>query len=335
MGVLFDVTPVERALDHLLAYRYPCDMVPTIRISNPTSRAQRADEYAKLLSDVDETRSAIARLEAQLTDVNSRLQQCRALVATALVPVTGLPTEVLREIFMLVAENDRTSKARIRLSHVSSAWRAVSLGLRELWTVIQVPRHSPDIVHEFAARSGDLRLELYRLPGNDWPADLELTPAESSRLSAMSSASHKLLGIETIFKRSLIQLSPLIRIDALVVSGPDPYIFGGMESAKSLQVSDTTFDHFHPFRMERLMKLFIDNITDDSLSDLMDALHALTLRHLTLSRVWVTRPSHIFLRHTSDWDYMHMLSAPEADEEDNFEDFKDSVVGELTEPIAL
>lgn len=336
MGALFDVTPVERALDHLLAYAYPrVDITPTILISSPTLRAERADEYAKLLNDVDETNNGIARLESQLAEIKLRLRQRRATVATALVPVTGLPTEMLREVFLLVAENTRSSKARITLSHVSSTWRAVSLGLKELWTVIHVPECHPDIVHEFASRSGALRLELYRLPYNDWPADLELTSDEASRLTIMSSATSDWRSDDTVFKRSLMQHSPLIQLDTLIMSGPNQAIFGGMASAESLRVSDSTFHDNHPIRMERLVELSVGGVLSAAVSGVMGSLEAPLLRHLAFSRIWISMDSHRFPAQGEEWDHIAELNARgiTEEEDDGFGTFKGELVTDLTSPF--
>lgn len=132
MRVLFNVTPVEQALDSLLAYTYPViDLSPTIRIPNATSRASRIGEMTAMLRVIDETHDAVTRSETRIVQLVFSLRQRRAAVITAAAPVTGLPTELVRKIFLHVAESDKSSKARIVLSHVSSSWRSISLGLSD------------------------------------------------------------------------------------------------------------------------------------------------------------------------------------------------------------
>lgn len=334
MGLLFDVTQVESALEALRSYTYPCiEITPTILISKASSRAYCVAEYSKLLDDIDETHSALVRLEAQLKDVDVRLQQRRGAVSTALAPVTGLPTELLHEIFSQVAASDRSSKARIRLSHVSSTWRAASLGLKELWTVIEVPEGSTDMVHEFAARSGDLRLELYRLPGTEWPEDLELTSNEASRILAMSSAPFD--GAGAVFRQSLVKQSTAMHLDTLIVSGPDQFIIGGMASAKTLRVCKSTVHHNGPIRMERLLELFADSILVTDVSGLTGSLQAPLLQHLTFTRIWISMEPLRFPPEGEEWEYLEMLRARGLFEEDDdgFANFEDQMVEELTRPF--
>lgn len=332
MGLLFDVTQVERGLDRLLAYTYPCvDISPIILISNPDSRSRRTDGYAQLLDDIDETHNALVRIEEQLAEVKLRLRQRRAILATALVPVSGLPTEVLRQIFTLVAESDRTSRACIGLSHVSSAWRAASIGLTELWTVIQVPEACPDMVHEFAARSRDLPLELYRLQDRHWPADLDLTPEVASRLSIMSSAPSE-GPTPSVFGQSLMRHSAVTRLDTLDMSGLSQSIIGGMASARALRVSNSTIDPGLSIRMERLVDLSVESVLNTDLSALMGSLQAPLLRHVTLSRIWIHMEPHRFPAVGREWEYMDNLSAQgirEEEDETGRQNFENEVVARL------
>lgn len=83
MTILFDVTAVEQALDSILKHKYPAiDYYPVILISNAAARASRADELAVVLRDIDETRSAVTRLETRLEQLVTCLHQRRAPAIT-------------------------------------------------------------------------------------------------------------------------------------------------------------------------------------------------------------------------------------------------------------
>lgn len=180
MGVLFDVTPVHHALAPLLAFAYPnADLTPTILTSNLVTRAKQRETLSALLEDFDATLETVAHLGDALARITSGLKQRRGRIKMALAPVTGLPTEILREIFLIAGANDTTSKVHIIASHVSSHWRSVIIGIKQLWTAICYP----GMMHECAERAGDQRLHLTPISGARWPPDLEATPAEVSRIS--------------------------------------------------------------------------------------------------------------------------------------------------------
>lgn len=287
MTVLFDVTPVERALHPILAYSYPAiDLSPIIRLPNAASRAFRANQLATVLRDISETRDAVARLETCLEEVVFGLRQRRAAALTALAPVTGLPTEILREVFFLVADSDKTSKARIVLSHVSSSWRAVSLGFKELWTIIQVPHSCPDMVHEFARRSEDLRLELSTLSTSRWPDNLELSRSEISRLAVVIYTSVPPPPLRASFQSAQDHIS----LDECVLSGA----FGrqhdlfGIYSSKSLELLNPSLSWSSLRRMTRLVSLTLANTDIDTVNNVFLYLDAPSLCELKFRNIEVS-----------------------------------------------
>lgn len=238
MSPLFDVKPAIEALDALLAYKYPAvDSSPIARTSNSVQRPSRADAVRAILRDIDETRASVTALEQKIKKLVFGLQKQRATVVAILGPVSGLPTELLVEVFRTVVEYDRTSKARITLSHVSSLWRTVALGTKDLWTVIQVPSHAPEMVHEFARRSGNLRLELSTRSLAGWPEDLALTSDEASRLSVLFSHSSPPL----TFSASLTKYASLMGLDGLVIAagGAAHDVNSAMCQVRHVKLDDT------------------------------------------------------------------------------------------------
>ncbi|TCD65809.1 hypothetical protein EIP91_002202 [Steccherinum ochraceum] len=79
-------------------------------------------------------------------------------------PISRLPTEILQEVFCLVAEDDVESSLRhFRLGQVCQRWRAAALGCRKLWSRIVVHDHKPciDAVRCMIGRSEGAPLEVY------------------------------------------------------------------------------------------------------------------------------------------------------------------------------
>lgn len=288
MSPLFDLTPVKGALDALLGLTCPpVDLSPIICISHAATRSSRTDVLKAILGEIDETRVSIAEVEDMLSCLLVDLRQRSAAVMTALAPVAGLPTELLVEIFLIVADNDRTSKARITLSHVSSLWRAVALDTKELWTVIQVPSGHPEMMHELARRSGFLRFNLSPLPNGAWPEDLEIGSEEAPRLSVLSVHSR----IPAVsFGTSLERHASLICLDKLTIStrGAPDIMRGGMTSTRSLHLRGTSLYSFPPdyaVRMDRLTSLTISNNEAWVASHHLQWILAPLLSHLKLSNI--------------------------------------------------
>lgn len=222
MVALFDIAPVERSLAPLLAHVYPgIDLTPTSRTPNSAKRAARIQELSALIEDFNTTIDVVGRLEDSVAQLMRELRRRRAAAEMALAPVTGLPNEVLEEVFLIVAANDTTSMAHIPISHVSSRWRVVSIGLKQLWTTIL----HPGLLHEYAERSKDLRLHFTPLPKARWPSDLEIAPAEASRLSTLLFRHSIHLGDKALgapperFVSSLERVGSQLALDRVEIAG--------------------------------------------------------------------------------------------------------------------
>lgn len=158
--MFFDTSTVDSALQSLLAFRYPdADTFPVLATPRTRDRVKRTEELASLLREFERTIVAVAHLEVKVWALGRELRNRASTIATALAPVTALPTELLRDIFRMVVVDDDSSQSRIALSHVSSRWRSVSLALPELWTELQHRASYRDkMTTEFMARSRSLTL---------------------------------------------------------------------------------------------------------------------------------------------------------------------------------
>lgn len=166
------------------------------------------------------------------------------------------------------------------LSHVSSSWRAVSLGLRELWTIIQVPYRRTEMVHEFARRAGDMRMELSAK--SSWPIDLELDGFEISRLAVLvleaAPAYSLFTSIETFGDR--ICLDKLV----LYTSAKAFHILhlSGIRASRSMEIEGYPFSHqwFQSIRMSQLVSLSLTCIYVEDVNSLLSNLTAPLLREI-------------------------------------------------------
>lgn len=280
MSPLFDTTPAGHELDALLAYRYPTtNLSPVICTPHAASRSSRADAFRAMLRDIEETRTNVAVLEEKIRRLALGLRRRKAAVNAALQPVSGLPTELLVEIFKTVAAKDRFSLAQVTLSHVSSLWRDVALDTKELWARIQVPPRSPEIVHEFAKRSGSLRLELSTL--RTWPEGLELTSEEASRLSVLvlyHEPSSSLRG-------SLHRHAPMMRLDKLILHGPGKSYNLSMCSASVVELHNTSAYGRPNLHIGPLISLVLNNCSPMIASETLESIAAPVLSRLELANI--------------------------------------------------
>lgn len=263
MGVLFDVAPVAHALAPLIAYAYPnVDLTPTSRITSSATRATRGEALSALVDDFDATIDAVALIEITVASLMLGLRQRRARIQTALAPVTALPTETLREIFLIAAANDTTSKTHIMISHVSSHWRAVSTDIKQLWTTISYP----GMLHECAERSKDLRLHLTPAPKARWPFDLEITAAEASRVSTWLLRLFTDVGDEVIggrprrFTSSLERHAPLLAVDRVEIAGAS-HIREDTTTSRKFRLCSSEDYALHSICKTQLAEVAISNVS--------------------------------------------------------------------------
>lgn len=177
--MLFDTSSAELALDALLAFSYqPPDTTPIFLGGYLSKCPSRKSELNNAVCKLEQTIAAVSKLELKVALLQTRLRNYVAEIKGALTAAAALPTELLCEIFILVADSDESSRARIALSHVSRRWRNIAVAVPELWTVIETgPGRTgkADMLKEFGRRAGSLELHVsssqtYR----DLPADLDL-----------------------------------------------------------------------------------------------------------------------------------------------------------------
>lgn len=265
MGVLFDVSPVERALSPLIAHVYPSiDLAPTIRSTNSAKRARRFHELSALIEDFNATIADVARLEGSVAHLIQELRQRRAAAETALAPVTGLPNEILEDIFLIIASDDTATTAQITISHVSSHWRAVSLGMKQLWNTI----YHPGMLHACAERSRGLRLRFTPSSNARWPNDLEITPAEASRLSTLMfrhsvQVGHKVEGgTPECFSSSLQASLPDLALDRVEIVGREA-ASGAQYLSPNMKLTGSELDALKSVRFREtstLVELVLSNV---------------------------------------------------------------------------
>lgn len=96
----------------------------------------------------------------------------QAAIQSAFSPMSGLPPEILRLIFIAAVDYTGGGGANLgqrikaefftsmSLSHVSLRWRQVALGIKELWRSAFVSPRDPSIVPEICSRANDVSIGL-------------------------------------------------------------------------------------------------------------------------------------------------------------------------------
>lgn len=289
--MLFDITAVERSIDAFLASLHPSISIVERRLYDSCAPRTGSAESRVALDDLEQTVAAVARTEEKVMRLHRALKTRVSIVQRTLSREVTLPTELLREIFILVADADETSKARIRLSHVSAQWRLVALGLPELWTIVQTrpsPYSPSGMLDEFIRRSCSLPLHLtshHPPPTYDVPKDHKHTGRISS-IALLGDVSYSAL-------RSLIPSSQAIDLQELTLECYDRFstfnICKEVGSARVLTLSNVTLKQRYPelvnswTSMTMLTEL---HVLDCEVGDLVDSLQAIEsspLKRLTVS----------------------------------------------------
>ncbi|TFK63093.1 hypothetical protein BDN72DRAFT_803582, partial [Pluteus cervinus] len=104
------------------------------------------DIHAETRAKIDED---ISRLTQQLLALRSARND--------LAPISRLPMELMREIFLL-ARNSAPGEVPLILSWVSHKWRDMALGIAHLWNYIDFP--DPDWIRTCLIRSRNVPLDV-------------------------------------------------------------------------------------------------------------------------------------------------------------------------------
>lgn len=298
MAALFDTGPAEAALASLLAFSYTSlNLIPQSCLVDGTERISHRKALLAHLRDIRATCRAVSTIEHQIATLVYKLKAYDDAAVTALAPVSGLPNELLEEIFLAVVADDRSPRSRMILSHVSSRWRQVSVGLQPLWTVIDLPSvRQSRTFRMFAQRSGELRTELSLVslgPQGSLLKSLEVGREDVGRLSKLSLRGK----MSEKFMSSLDKYAQLLLLDKVELS----YLTTGdrrikfpswMTAAKSLHISNCldVFASGRPQSADRLASLQVSNIHTANVDAILGFLGpAQALRELKL---WNIQESH-------------------------------------------
>jgi len=106
-------------------------------------------------------------LESRKDTLKTKVFSEQACVA----PITSLPTELLRHIFILGSRDDPATFP-VLVSHVSCYWREISLSTSPLWSTIQVERMTRKQIEVRLERSGtrtlDVTIDLRSYNARSW-----------------------------------------------------------------------------------------------------------------------------------------------------------------------
>lgn len=301
MVVLFDVTPIQQTLDSLLEYSYPAiDITPIILTPNHPPRNAQKEALSDMLQDVTETHAAVLLVQESLTRLETSVRLREAALKAALAPVSGLPTEVLRDIFIRVFDIEKflntsgVHKSHIHLSAVCSRWRAIALSIHYFWKHIHVRNRTPELFEHFARRSGSLPLNVVLNHLTRGP--LVISESAASRINTLELCRFQhediMTTLENVASSLRLQRLSLTSTHGLEdymenqsVEGPLFTLNRGLTSAKNLYLTNSTLSNPLKLRMKRLRNLHIRCVDNSDVSDILHALSNSSVKSIVLDNI--------------------------------------------------
>lgn len=158
---------------------------PTLREPVPQYRAIRRDELSKVVKDLQAQNDLLAEIQHALSAAQAAIRAYRDTMRQALAPVSCLPVEILREIYLWAvysheeSSNFRRIDVATSISHVCLHWRGVACSIPELWQDIRVtPMDSAELFEAWSSRGRLIR------PDRDFIMTLVPTHMPSSSTGA-------------------------------------------------------------------------------------------------------------------------------------------------------
>lgn len=184
--MLFDDTVrgcLTLGLLRMLNTKYPNPgELPLVSTSNLTDRQMRREELEELLWEVTDTKGWLNALNDCLAKVIEDVRLLENKTRWLMVPIHGLPRELVVRIFSHVHESSSSSMSSVPLSHVCSQWRRIALGCPELWTKVDLSTNSAQyVLDEFARRSCRKSLRLLSCSGLNPKVPIRVSPKVAER----------------------------------------------------------------------------------------------------------------------------------------------------------
>lgn len=129
----------DTALDVLseILLSFAQDFTPIILSHPPNRRSARIGAIKQSLSELEIQQQRLDALVTKLSYLQAGLTRRRALCASALAPISAMPSEILCGIFGHVVRSDNYISevlTPIRLSLVCSSWRAIVSNHKHMWS---------------------------------------------------------------------------------------------------------------------------------------------------------------------------------------------------------
>lgn len=140
-----DIAVIRNALERLLNTEKDRPPIDFCFIHDRASQdaARHSDETKASLSDLDMRFQALESMRMTIKDIRAMLVARSNYIRTTLAPISLLPPELIRVIFMhvldaMTSQYQNTCKIVTALSGVSKAWRNIALSTSPLWTQIHI-----------------------------------------------------------------------------------------------------------------------------------------------------------------------------------------------------
>lgn len=128
---------------------------PLVKDFVPHRRATRRDELLALIEDLQTRHDLLDEILRTLSTAQSTIRVYRDAVRQALAPISGLPVEILRNIFLFAVHSRspdygseyyfRPINIAVTISRVCTQWRGIVKFSPELWLNIQVGPNDTEV----------------------------------------------------------------------------------------------------------------------------------------------------------------------------------------------
>jgi len=118
-------------------------------------------ETTKWISSLLELEHGLEVIQREVKRVHKTISQQRMVAEMSLRPIGVLPPETIREIVLHTVEGPHDHRQILRLSHVSTLWRDVVLGISTLFTQANWNEWPTSLVDIWCSRAGSRLLKVF------------------------------------------------------------------------------------------------------------------------------------------------------------------------------
>ena len=134
---------------------------PHILSTTPSQHYAIRTETTKLISSLLELEHELEVIQRKVGRVHEWIKQQRMVAEMSLRPIGVLPPETIREVVLHTVEGPHDHRQILHLSHVSTLWREVVLGISTLFTEANWNEWPASLVDTWCSRAGSRLLKVF------------------------------------------------------------------------------------------------------------------------------------------------------------------------------